>query len=111
MSSDFQIFPCVLLHSFLHNNGILELASGLGCVFFGLAKTLCKLLQEMVFNLCCCKRENKRNPKEDTQCLKKKSLLQLGEKEIAKKGLVGGGTQLSHEPQQPVIVWGQSSKS
>ncbi len=61
----------------------------------------------MVLNLCCCRRENKRNPKEDTQCLKK-SFLQFGEKEIAKKGLVGGGTQLSHEPQQPIIVWGQA---
>jgi hypothetical protein len=41
--------------------------------------------------------------------LKKKSLLQFGEKEIAKEGgLVGGGTQISLEPQQPVIVWGQA---
>ncbi len=40
--------------------------------------------------------------------MKKKSLLQFGEKEIAKKGLVGGGTQISHDPQQPVVVWGQA---
>lgn len=64
------------------------------CVF-GLAKTLCKLLQKNVFNLAAAEEKKKTNLKEDTQCLKKKSLLQFGEKEIAKKGgLVGGGTQI-----------------
>ncbi len=64
------------------------------CVF-GLAKTLCKLLQEKVFNLAAAEEKTKRILK-STQCLKKKSLLQFGEKEIAKKGLVGRGTQISH---------------
>jgi hypothetical protein len=86
LSSDFQIFPCVfLLHSFLHNNGMLELVSGLWCVFLALQKLFANSCKKMFLIL----RKNQTNPKEDTQIFEEEELVAIWRERNCKGGGVG----------------------